>query len=105
MSDIDVLKSGAVEHNGTATCEQNGSNNGNVMPCEGLASLASAIKQDRPDYKWKRSKKTAALISFSGKEYTGMQRNVGFKTIEGELLDAFRNIKDTNRNSFIHIVW
>jgi len=59
------------------------------MPCEGLASLASAIKQDRPDYKWKRSKKTAALISFSGKEYTGMQRNVGFKTIEGELLDAF----------------
>ena len=31
----------------------------------------------------------AAMLSFSGKDYLGMQRNVGFKTIEGELLEAF----------------
>ena len=47
---------------------------------------------DRPEYKWKKSKKMAAMISFSGKDYLGMQRNVGFKTIEGELLDAFREV-------------
>jgi len=54
---------------------------------------------DRPEYKWKKSKKMAAMISFSGKDYLGMQRNVGFKTIEGELLDAF------SKSGFIDPEW
>ena len=44
----------------------------------------------RPDYPWKKVKKCAAMLSFSGKNYHGMQRNqVGeLKTIESELLAA-----------------
>lgn len=46
---------------------------------------------DREEYKWKKSKKMACMLSFSGKDYMGMQnqRSQGLKTIEGELLEAF----------------
>jgi hypothetical protein len=30
--------------------------------------------ESRQDYPWKKSKKVAVLISFSGKDYHGMQR-------------------------------
>ena len=45
---------------------------------------------DRPEYPWKRSKKVAAMLSFSGKNYYGMQRNPGpeINTIEDELMSA-----------------
>jgi len=42
----------------------------------------------RPEYPWKKAKKLAAMLSFSGKDYYGMQRNEGFKTIENEFLKA-----------------
>ena len=44
----------------------------------------------RPDYPWKKVKKCAAMLSFSGKNYHGMQRNQAgeIKTIESELLAA-----------------
>lgn len=42
----------------------------------------------RPDYPWKKAKKLAAMLSFSGKDYFGMQRNQGFKTIEDAFLRA-----------------
>eukprot|EP00088_Acartia_fossae_P047077 TRINITY_DN5099_c0_g1_i12.p1 TRINITY_DN5099_c0_g1~~TRINITY_DN5099_c0_g1_i12.p1 ORF type:complete len:439 (-),score=68.13 TRINITY_DN5099_c0_g1_i12:53-1369(-) len=45
----------------------------------------------REVYKWKNNKKMACMLSFSGKDYMGMQnqRSQGLKTIEGELLEAF----------------
>eukprot|EP00092_Neocalanus_flemingeri_P032152 GFUD01034944.1.p1 GENE.GFUD01034944.1~~GFUD01034944.1.p1 ORF type:complete len:415 (-),score=107.52 GFUD01034944.1:44-1288(-) len=48
------------------------------------------VDDARPDYPWKRSKKVACMLSFSGKDYYGMQRNPGdeIKTIEDELLAA-----------------
>ena len=41
-------------------------------------------------YPWKRAKKVAAMLSFSGQAYHGMQRNPGddIKTIEDELMVA-----------------
>ena len=44
----------------------------------------------RPDYPWKGIKKCAAMLSFSGKKYHGMQRNQAgeLKTIESEFLYA-----------------
>ena len=48
----------------------------------------------RPDYPWKKVKKCACMLSFSGKNYHGMQRNFDtarggmVKTIEGEFLVA-----------------
>ena len=49
-----------------------------------------AAAPDRPEYPWKRAKKVAAMLSFSGKNYYGMQRNPGpeINTIERELLAA-----------------
>ena len=49
-----------------------------------------AATDDRPDYPWKRAKKVACMLSFSGKDYYGMQRNPGdeIKTIEDEFLAA-----------------
>ena len=46
--------------------------------------------EERKEYPWKRSKKMAAMLSFSGKNYYGMQRNPGpdINTIEDELLKA-----------------
>ena len=45
---------------------------------------------ERPEYPWKRAKKVAAMLSFSGKNYYGMQRNPGdlINTIEDELMAA-----------------
>jgi len=47
-------------------------------------------EDDRPVYPWKRAKKVAAMLSFLGKNYHGMQRNPGDKinTIEDELMAA-----------------
>jgi hypothetical protein len=45
----------------------------------------------RGDYPWRRAKKVAAMLSFSGKDYFGMQRNPGMRTIEEELMAAFRH--------------
>lgn len=45
----------------------------------------------RQDYPWKRAKKVAMMISFSGKDYLGMQRNPPHPTIEEELLKALRS--------------
>lgn len=49
------------------------------------------VEENRAEYKWKNSKKMACMLSFSGKDYMGMQsqRSQGLKTIEGELLEAF----------------
>ena len=48
------------------------------------------VVEERKEYPWKRSKKMAAMLSFSGKNYYGMQRNPGpdINTIEDELLKA-----------------
>lgn len=43
------------------------------------------------DWPWKRAKKVAVMISFSGKDYLGMQRNPPYPTIEEELLKAFKS--------------
>jgi len=56
-------------------------------------------EQQRPEYRWKKARKVAVMLSFSGKDYIGMQRNVGFKTIEGELLTAF------SKSGFIDPEW
>ena len=45
----------------------------------------------RADYPWRRAKKVACMLSFSGKDYFGMQRTPGMRTIEEELMAAFRN--------------
>jgi len=45
----------------------------------------------RQEYPWKRAKKVAMMISFSGKDYLGMQRNPPHPTIEEELLKALRS--------------
>merc|ERR1719211_195139 len=42
------------------------------------------------DWPWKRARKVAVMISFSGKDYLGMQRNPPHPTIEEELLKAFK---------------
>jgi len=54
------------------------------------AVTKTAAVDDRPDYPWKRAKKVACMLSFSGKDYYGMQRNPGdeIKTIEDEFLAA-----------------
>jgi hypothetical protein len=55
-------------------------------------AMTSAVAADAPraDYPWRRAKKVAAMLSFSGKDYFGMQRNPGMRTIEEELMAAFR---------------
>ena len=40
---------------------------------------------------WRRARKVAVMISFSGKDYLGMQRNPPHPTIEEELLKAFKS--------------
>ncbi|XP_068228954.1 pseudouridylate synthase 1 homolog isoform X1 [Palaemon carinicauda] len=39
----------------------------------------------------RKRRKYALLLSYSGKGYLGMQRNPGFRTIEGDLLDAMKH--------------
>ena len=41
--------------------------------------------------KWRKAKKVAVMISFVGKDYLGMQRNPGFKTIEEDVMKAFKD--------------
>jgi len=59
------------------------------------------VEDARPDYPWKRAKKVACMLSFSGKDYYGMQRNPGdeIKTIEDEFLAAL------NKAGQIDPVW
>jgi len=45
---------------------------------------------DQSFLKWRKAKKVAVMVSFVGKDYLGMQRNPGFKTIEEDLLKAFK---------------
>jgi len=47
-------------------------------------------QQKKPEYPWRKAKKVAVMLSFVGKDYLGMQRNPGFKTIEEDLLKAFK---------------
>ena len=64
---------------------------GAIMGGLGAIDVAEeAAVPDRPEYPWKRAKKVAAMLSFSGKNYYGMQRNPGpeINTIERELLAA-----------------
>lgn len=62
------------------------------LSCEtNIAEEPPKTENEREEYKWKRCKKMACMLSFSGKDYMGMQnqRSQGLKTIEGELLEAF----------------
>jgi len=52
---------------------------------------ATNENNQRQEYPWKRAKKVAMMISFSGKDYLGMQRNPPHPTIEEELLKALRS--------------
>eukprot|EP00096_Caligus_rogercresseyi_P010752 TRINITY_DN4010_c0_g2_i1.p1 TRINITY_DN4010_c0_g2~~TRINITY_DN4010_c0_g2_i1.p1 ORF type:complete len:372 (-),score=101.70 TRINITY_DN4010_c0_g2_i1:468-1583(-) len=51
----------------------------------------SSVEETRPEWPWKKSKKVAMMLSFSGKNYLGMQRNEEFPTVERELLKALRD--------------
>ena len=52
--------------------------------------MAEEKAQDPDFVKWRKAKKVAVMLSFVGKEYLGMQRNPGFKTIEEDLMKAFK---------------
>merc|ERR1719361_2367343 len=43
------------------------------------------------DWPWKRARKVALMISFSGKDHLGMQRNNPYPTIEEDLLKALKS--------------
>lgn len=43
------------------------------------------------DWPWKRARKAAVMISFSGKDHLGMQRNNPYPTIEEDLLKALKS--------------
>ncbi len=45
---------------------------------------------EKRDWPWRKAKKVAVMLSFVGKDYLGMQRNPGYKTIEEDLLKAFK---------------
>jgi len=55
-----------------------------------LDKLENEEETEKNLYPWKRAKKVAAMLSFLGKNYHGMQRNPGdtINTIEDELLAA-----------------
>lgn len=56
-----------------------------------MTDATGAPSQDvekRAEYPWKKAKKVALMLSFSGKNYFGMQRNEGVKTIEEDLMRA-----------------
>ena len=56
-----------------------------------MTDVTGAPSQDvekRAEYPWKKAKKVALMLSFSGKNYFGMQRNEGVKTIEEDLMRA-----------------
>jgi len=54
-------------------------------------STESSNQPDNDYVKWRKAKKVAVMASFVGKDYLGMQRNPGFKTIEEDLMKAFRD--------------
>ena len=47
-----------------------------------------------------KKKKVAMLMSYCGQGYLGMQKNHGFKTIEGDLLEAFQKLGIVDEESF-----
>jgi len=60
-----------------------------------LDSTESPIKSEKseekkPEWPWRKAKKVAVMLSFVGKDYLGMQRNPGHKTIEEDLMKAFK---------------
>ncbi|XP_040579191.1 pseudouridylate synthase 1 homolog isoform X2 [Lepeophtheirus salmonis] len=57
----------------------------------GILRKMSTMESGRPDWPWKKAKKVAMMLSFSGKKYLGMQRNQGCSTVEEELLKALRD--------------
>ena len=50
--------------------------------------------------RFQKKKKVAMLLSFCGQGYFGMQINHGFKTIEGELFQAFLKLGIMDEESF-----
>ena len=54
----------------------------------------SGDKEDRDEYKWKKWKKTACMLSFSGKDYMGMQsqRSQGKKPLYPSILFIYCKI-------------
>ena len=72
--------------------EKTSENSENVSAVTGEAPAPETeAPLPRGDYPWRRAKKVAAMLSFSGKDYFGMQRNPGMRTIEEELMAAFRH--------------
>ncbi len=72
--------------------EKTSANGDNVGAVKGdAAAPETEAPAPRGDYPWRRAKKVAAMLSFSGKDYFGMQRNPGMRTIEEELMAAFRH--------------
>jgi hypothetical protein len=67
-----------------------------VVTSAAASVTSSAAEAPRADYPWRRAKKVAAMLSFSGKDYFGMQRNPGMRTIEEELMAAFRQTITTS---------
>ncbi|XP_046648723.1 tRNA pseudouridine synthase A-like isoform X2 [Daphnia pulicaria] len=50
--------------------------------------------------RFQKKKKFAILLSYSGQNYLGMQFNHGFKTVEGELFQAFMKLEIMDDESF-----
>jgi len=69
------------------------SNHASTEELKGVVQNENVTNENnqRQDYPWKRAKKVAMMISFSGKDYLGMQRNPPHPTIEEELLKALRS--------------
>ena len=84
MSEVNLIVQTA---GSDSNLEEENRKNGHI-PCADKNKIGLGEGEKRPEYKWKKAKKMAAMISFSGKDYIGMQRNAGFKTIEGEFLAA-----------------
>ena len=54
--------------------------NGGTEVKNGGSAAKSGEEGQRPEYKWKKAKKTAVMLSFSGKDYIGMQGRTELKT-------------------------
>ncbi|TRY77467.1 hypothetical protein TCAL_16988 [Tigriopus californicus] len=63
-----------------------------IMSDEVSPIVKSPVEEEpKAEYPWRKAKKVACLVSFSGINYYGMQRNPSCPTIEEELLRAFRD--------------